>query len=139
MPDALGDALGGAAMLLLRGVGYVERVEERQMTVLEFIASLPHGEAKAAALTVHNLMSPKWIKLTDDPATWPPIGVVVVAKSNSPRYSVQLLCVEELNADWPASHIWWKVPHNIYEDSPDSTSYQCSSAYAGDITHWRPI
>ena len=43
-------------MLLFRGGGYVERPEERQMTPLEFIASLPHGESKAAALTVYNLM-----------------------------------------------------------------------------------
>ena len=27
------------------------------MTPLDFIASLPHGEAKAAALTVYNLMT----------------------------------------------------------------------------------
>ena len=26
------------------------------MTPLDFIASLPHGEAKAAALTIYNLM-----------------------------------------------------------------------------------
>jgi hypothetical protein len=38
------------------------------MTPLEFIASLEHGEAKAAALTIYNLMSPKWIENTDDPA-----------------------------------------------------------------------
>ena len=28
------------------------------MTPLDYIASLPHGEAKAAALTVYNLMTP---------------------------------------------------------------------------------
>ena len=32
------------------------------MTPLEFIASLPHGEAKAAALTVYNLMT----RITED-------------------------------------------------------------------------
>ena len=62
VPDAFGDVLGGAAMLLFRGDGYVERLEERQMAPLEFIASLPHGEAKAAALTVYNLMT----RITED-------------------------------------------------------------------------
>jgi hypothetical protein len=38
VPDAFGDVLGGAAMLLFRGDGYVERVEERQMTVLKLMA-----------------------------------------------------------------------------------------------------
>ena len=32
------------------------------MAPLEFIASLPHGEAKAAALTVYNLMT----RITED-------------------------------------------------------------------------
>ena len=32
------------------------------MTPLDFIASLPHGEAKAAALTVFNLMTQERIK-----------------------------------------------------------------------------
>ena len=38
MPDALGDALGGGKVLLFRGGRYVERVEERQMTVLKLMA-----------------------------------------------------------------------------------------------------
>ena len=81
----------------------------------------------------------EWIYVTDDPATWPPTGVVVLAMSSRPCYFVQLLCVEELNADWPASHISWKVPHNIYEDTSDVISYECSSTYSGTVTHWRPI
>jgi hypothetical protein len=54
------------------------------MTPLDFIASLPHGEAKAAALTVYNLMQarPKaeWIEITDDPATLPEKGRTVVIR-----------------------------------------------------------
>lgn len=37
-------------------------------------------------------MTSKWIELTDDPNTWPPIGVVVLAK-NKLDFSVQLLCI----------------------------------------------
>ena len=81
----------------------------------------------------------EWIFVTDDPATWPPISVVVLAMSKRPFHFVQLLCVEELNSDWPKSHIVWKVPHNIYEDASDIISYECSSTYAGNVTHWRPI
>jgi hypothetical protein len=85
-----------------------------------------------------DLMS-EWIYITDDPSTWPPIGVVVLAKSNNPYFFVQLLCVEDLNEAWPKSHISWKVPHNIYEHSPDIISYECSSTYTGNVSHWRPI
>ena len=84
-------------------------------------------------------MDLQWIEITDDPATWPPIGVVVLAKSNNPYFFVQLLCVEDRNEAWPASHICWKVPHNIYEDSSDIINYECSSSYAGNVSHWRPV
>lgn len=80
-----------------------------------------------------------WICVTDDPDTWPPIGVIVLAKSDDPHFSVQLLCVENLDKDWPATHISWKVPHNVYEDSSDIISYECSSSYPGPVSHWRPI
>lgn len=81
----------------------------------------------------------EWTFVTDDPASWPPIGVVVLAMSASPCHFVQLLCVEELNSVWTKSHISWKVPHNIHEDHSDIISYECSSTYAGIVTHWRPI
>lgn len=53
------------------------------MTPLDFIASLKHGEAKAAALTVFNLMTPIWIEITDDPATLPEIGLTVALRMNA--------------------------------------------------------
>lgn len=81
----------------------------------------------------------EWIFVTDDPATWPPISVVVLAMSKSPYHFVQLLCVEELDSDRPKSQISWMVPHNIHEDTSDIISYECSSTYAGIVTHWRPI
>lgn len=85
-----------------------------------------------------NKMS-EWIEVTDDPTTWPPIGVVILAKGSFPYYSVLLLCVEELDSDYPKTRISWKVPHNIYEDSSDVISYECLSTYAGEVTDWRPI
>ena len=33
------------------------------MTPLDYIASLPHGESKAAALKVYNLMTPRMTKV----------------------------------------------------------------------------
>jgi len=55
------------------------------MTPLEFIASLT-GEAKAAALTIYDLMAPQWIEITDDPATLPPNGVWIEAKDEQRRF-----------------------------------------------------
>jgi hypothetical protein len=52
------------------------------MTPLDFIASLEHGEAKAAALTVYNLMTLKWVEITGDPATLPEIGQTVALRMN---------------------------------------------------------
>lgn len=85
-----------------------------------------------------DLMS-DWIEVTDDPNTWPPIGVVILAKGSDPYHFVQLLCVEELSSDWPKNRTSWKVPHNIYEDKSDIIDYECSSTHTGNVTHWRPI
>jgi len=50
------------------------------MTAIDFIAGLPHGEAKAAALTIYNLMTPRWVEITDDPDTLPPRGQLVIIR-----------------------------------------------------------
>ena len=81
----------------------------------------------------------EWIEVTDDSTTWPPIGVVILAKCSGPYYSVLLLCVEELDSDYPKTHISWKVPHNIRENTDDAIDYECSSTHIGHVTHWRPI
>ena len=50
VPDAFGDVLGGAAMLLFRGDGYVERLEKGKMSEISFIIlgkPSPSGSKKA--------------------------------------------------------------------------------------------
>jgi hypothetical protein len=81
----------------------------------------------------------KWIELTDKPDTWPPIGVVVLAKTEYPHNLIQLLCVEELDSDFPKSWISWMVPHNIHEGIADDIKYECASNHIGTVTHWRPV
>lgn len=81
----------------------------------------------------------KWIELAANPDTWPPIGVVVLAKTEHPYNLIQLLCVEELNSDYPKGCISWMVPHNIHEHIADDIEYECASNHTGTVTHWRPI
>lgn len=88
------------------------------MTPLDFIASLEHGEAKAAALTVFNLMTPKWTEITDDPATWPPVGTWVLARRNIRRYQ----------AMWGVDNKWH------FHDLDKSVSLNSMT-----LPHWRPI
>ena len=93
------------------------------MTPLDFIASLPHGEAKAAALTVFNLMSPKatnWTTVTDDPASYPPPGTWVLARRKTRRYQ----------AMWGVDNKWQ------FHDLDIALNVSLISMTP---THWRPI
>lgn len=99
------------------------------MTPLDFIASLEHGEAKAAALTVFNLMSPKatnWTTITDDPATYPPPGIWVLARCKTRKFLARW-------GDWPDStkkHKWRSHDFNVALSGARNTMTP---------THWRPI
>ena len=97
------------------------------MTPLDFIASLPHGEAKAAALTVFNLMSPKWIEITDDPATLPERGRTVIIR-HADGYEM-FGCLE---SRWYQSSLAsWSKRDQLIEENLLSESEA--------PTHWRPI
>jgi len=97
------------------------------MTPLEFIASLPHGEAKAAALTVFNLMTPVWIEITDDPATLPEKGQTVIVRHVN-GYEM-FGCLESC---WYQSSLasWSKGGQQIEENLLDESETP---------THWRLI
>ena len=101
------------------------------MTPLDFIASLPHGEAKAAALTTYNLMAPmttiwttksssRWTTVADNPANMPPVGTWVMARRNTMRYQ----------AMWGTDKLWHyhdlDVALHVSQDTMTPT-------------HWRPI
>ena len=107
------------------------------MTPLDFIASLEHGEAKAAALTIYNLMTPKWIEITDDPATLPEKYKTVIIRNSDDyeSFGSYRSCVYTGEAGefcWYESHIaeWSQTKQCI---NPKITGYVDS------ITHWRPI
>ena len=93
------------------------------MTPTEFIASLPHGESKAAALKVYNLMTPKttnWTMVADNPANLPPVGTWVMARRNTRRYQ----------AMWGTDNIWHYHDLDIALNPTRNTMTP---------THWRPI
>jgi hypothetical protein len=95
------------------------------MTPLDFIASLEHGEAKAAALTVYNLMTPVWIEITDDPATLPPNGVWIEAKDEQRRFLAMWG-----NSNDPLIKKW---------KSKDFEDLKYGRRNTMTPTHWRPI
>ncbi len=97
------------------------------MTPLDFIASLEHGEAKAAALTVYNLMTPEatrwtnnWTTVADNPANMPPVGTWVMARRKTMRYQ----------AMWGTDNRWhfhdFDIALHVSQDTMTPT-------------HWRPI
>lgn len=93
------------------------------MTPLDFIASLEHGEAKAAALTVYNLMTSKaanWTTVADNPANLPPVGTWVLARRNTRQYQ----------AMWGVDNKWH------FHDLDIALSVSLISMTP---THWRPI
>ena len=95
------------------------------MTPLDFIASLD-GEAKAAALTVFNLMEPVWVEITDDPASYPPPGIWVLARCKTRSFLARW-------GDWPDStkdHKWKSHDFNVALYGARNTMTP---------THWRPI
>ena len=97
------------------------------MNPLDFIASLEHGEAKSAALTVFNLMTPKWTEVTDDPATLPEMGRVVVI-----RHVEGYEMFGFLESCWYESSLasWSKRDQLIEGDLLNESETP---------THWRPV
>lgn len=100
------------------------------MTPLEFIASLPHGEAKAAALTVYNLMTPVWTEITDDPATLPEMGRTVIIRDGDENFGYR-------DGKHPEGWCWY-VSHLAYFSNALGTiepecGHECTP------THWRLI
>ena len=125
------------------------------MIPLEFIASLPHGEAKAAALTVYNLMTPKWIEITDDPATLPEKGRTVAIREKDPATwpeKVRTVAIREKNDSQLESVGWFD---GLFPDTGNQRWYRSKLAYweqhtqaiepakpevcLPQPTHWRPI
>jgi len=110
------------------------------MITLDFIASLPHGEAKAAALTVFNMMQvkpePEWIKITDDPATLPELSRLVVIRNAGGECFGLRPDYRRTGSDWP----WYYSTLAAW--SKYDKSLCCDHIRpVGPVppTHWRPV
>lgn len=104
------------------------------MTPLEFIASLPHGEAKAAALTVYNLVTPAWVEITDDPATLPEVRKVVVIRMTGSDESPQPWTW----FGWRDGCRWYFSRLAYWSDYSQSIELDARKECI-QPTHWRPI
>ena len=105
------------------------------MTPLDFIASLEHGEAKAAALTVFNLMSPKWTEITDDPATLPETGRLIVIRIKKTEFLGARLIVPDKNGC-----LWVCTNTDLRWDRKAQIVVVVDGVpVLNQPTHWRPI
>jgi len=106
------------------------------MTTLDFIAGLPHGEAKAAALTVYNLMTPKWVEITNDPATLPELEEAVVVRMNADSGGG-----EEFGFRYaPYPEAWqWCYSKFAYWNTISQSIETASVDLGKTPTHWRSI
>ena len=105
------------------------------MTPLEFIASLEHGESKAAALTIYNLMTPVWVEITDDPDTLPEIGRTVIIREKSAE------CFGWFEGLFPDTRgqRWYKSKVAFWSQQSRTIEPVTGDFCIQPPTHWRPI
>jgi hypothetical protein len=104
------------------------------MTPLDFIAS-SDGEAKAAAMTVHNLMTPKWIEITADPITLPKIGRTVIIREDGITDTERFGFRQSLPSGW----VWWYKSKALYWNPTCQSIGHTTCEISSPPTHWRPI
>jgi len=79
----------------------------------------------------------RWVKITDDPATWPPVGSIVWAVNDCREVAVLMFDGFENNR-----MLWYKAKKMKLGHYPDEDKivfkYSITSDH-GPITHWRPI
>lgn len=105
------------------------------MIPLDFIASLD-GEAKAAALTVYNLMTPKWIEITDDPATLPELEEAVIVRMDADSGGGEMFGLRD--GRFPEEWSWFHCERsywNVFRQSTRLVSLEIGKT----PTYWRPI
>ena len=108
------------------------------MTPLDFIASLEHGEAKAAALTVFNLMTPVWIEITDDPATLPKKGMTVAIREKNDSQLERVGWFDGLFPDTDGQ-LWYKSKLAYWEQHTQAIEPAKPAVCFPPPTHWRPM
>jgi len=108
------------------------------MTPLDFIASLEHGEAKAAALTTYNLMTPVWITLDGTPDKLPPPFLLIVVQTiEGYEFLATRDAAPEKYHDW----CWSKVVNPYWHSDKQAIVFDEEDLEPQDwiVTHWRPI
>ena len=104
------------------------------MRPLDFIASLT-GEAKAAALTVYNLMTPVWTEITRDPATLPEMGQTVIIREAGGNDFERL---GWRDGQSPDGWCWYKSKLAYWSTRSQSVEPE-SCEECNPPTHWRPV
>jgi hypothetical protein len=114
------------------------KTRKTMMTPLDFIASLPHGEAKAAALTIFNLMTPVWITLDGSPDKLPPpYDLIVIRTTEGFEFLATRDAEPEKYSDW----CWSKVVEPYWDTDKQCIVFDKAELEPQDwiVTHWRPI
>ena len=104
------------------------------MNPLDFIASLD-GEAKAAGLTVYNLMTPKWVEIDHTEASLPPLDIVIVVRLDTSHEFIGVRTMIAGENEW-----CWSMPSYTFWDW-DYARLTFDDAEQQDwlVTHWRSI
>jgi len=112
------------------------------MTPFEFIARLPHGEAKTAAKAIYKLMMPDWtpiwITLEGSPDRLPPPCLLVVVRTiEGYEFLASRKAATEKYNDWS-----WSKVFNPFWDTDKQAIVCCEEEWEPQdwiVTHWRPI
>ena len=89
-----------------------------------------HFQELADILIKHGIVSPpvRWIEITDDPSTWPPVNTVVLVDDNG----IKLAFID------PASK--WRAPLGTYLTKNQKIGWNGSKYMKNQrIFDWRPI
>jgi len=111
------------------------------MKTLDFIASLT-GEAKAAALTVFNLMLPAWkpiwITLDGSPDKLPPPFLLIAVRTTE---GFEFLATRDADPEKYSDWCWSKVIDPYWHSDKQSIVFDVEDLEPQDwiVTHWRPI
>ena len=107
------------------------------MIGLDDIAAISTAEeGRAVALALYNKLS-RWIEITDDPATWPPVGSIVWAVNEYREVAVLMFDGFEHGRMLWRKATKMKLGH--YPDEDKIVFKYSITADHGPITHWRPI